>query len=91
MLWSPSGAHILVAGGRPGIWIMRADGTHLKALTRDFADASPTWSSDGRKIAFVRLDQDYGGARDAIYVMNADGGGLKQVARGTLPSWQPVR
>jgi Tol biopolymer transport system component len=91
MLWSPSGAHIVVTGGRPGIWIMRPDGTHPRALTRNFADGNLSWSSDGRKISFTRWDQDFGGAKDAIYVMNADGSGLRKIALGRRPSWQPVR
>jgi TolB protein len=49
---------------------MNADGSGLRNLTRNPArDLRPSWSPDGRRIAFV---SDRDGRLDA-YVMNADG------------------
>jgi Tol biopolymer transport system component len=45
----------------------------------------PTWSPDGRKIAFVRPDDPDPG----IYVVNANGGGLKRLSTGWDPTWSP--
>jgi TolB protein len=66
------------AGGqkRGGLYIMNADGSGKRKL----ADQGnfPSWSPDGRKIAF-------GGLR----VVNADGSGLQRLTGGTLPAWSP--
>jgi Tol biopolymer transport system component len=53
----------------------------------EYDSGNPTWSPDGRKIAFdARRD----GNTD-IYVMNADGSGLTQMTNGPgydgMPSW----
>ena len=87
--WSPNGKRILVEGGLPGLWIMRADGTQRRALTRN-SDAEPTWSPDGQRIAFTRLDSNYGGDKDTIYIIRADGTQPRKIALGGSPAWQPT-
>jgi TolB protein len=59
-----------------GLYLMNADGSGKRKL----ADRGnfPSWSPDGRKIAF-------GGLR----VVNADGSGLQRLTSGTLPAWSP--
>jgi Tol biopolymer transport system component len=47
-------------------------------VTRNPAfDADPTWSPDGRKLAFVS-NRD---GRNGVYVMNADGSGQQRLAQ----------
>ena len=59
------------------IYVMNADGSGEKRLTRNPShDASPAWSPDGRKIAFIRNLRN-----PDIYVMNADGSGQRRLAR----------
>jgi TolB protein len=88
-VWSPDGRKLVFVkrverGGAPcrpvscdyEIYVMNADGTGLRRLTRNaVTEGSPVWLPDGRRIGFVRSIRDRNGrsSRDAIYVINADG------------------
>ena len=52
--FAPNGTRIAFARAGYGIYTLRPDGTGLKRLTTNGRDANPTWSPDGRQIAFVR-------------------------------------
>ena len=76
--------------GSYDIWTMRADGSHLRRLTKDRQeDHCPSWSPDGRLIAFTRR---YVHPAD-LFVMRADGSGVRRVLklRGEeiCPRWSP--
>ena len=69
---------------------MNADGSGQTRLTDNPAvDISPTWSPDGKRIAFMSFRDGY----PEIYVVNVDGGGLTRLtnhpAGGTAPAWSP--
>ena len=86
------------------IWLMNADGSGKRRLTSGAArDRVPSWSPDGRTIAFDRRRSRFGDLGDKtsiheIYVMNADGSGQRRLARigavgpqagGVPPLWSP--
>ncbi len=83
------------------IYRMNASGTAVRKLARGVRyrqifsgqfvseyDASPTWSPNGRQIAFV---SDRAGSAE-VYVMNADGSGQQRLTRYAKPkelAWSP--
>ena len=79
------------------VFLIDADGRNPRNLTNHFAmDGNPTWSADGRQIAFVRridknrerFEIDMG-----VYVMNADGDNVHRLTpssvRASEPDWSP--
>src|SRR5919108_1188606 len=104
--WSPSGAHIAyvssgvrrrVSDSDHEIYRMRADGKKKRRLTfNEVPDFEPSWSPDGKTIAFVRVLGGAGPPTAAIYAMNADGTKQREIATGSPgsvflgdPAWSP--
>jgi TolB protein len=96
--WSPDGSRLaLVAGparhvharaGDGDLYVVNSDGSDLQQLTSHANSSSPTWSPNGRRLAFVR----HQGAE--LVVMRADGGGGARVIASAKhyyqwPSWSP--
>jgi Tol biopolymer transport system component len=96
--WSPDGRRIAFEraiapppGGGPlptvGIYVMNADGSNVRQLTQleprsGTGDAAPTWSSDGRRIAFTRKNATIDPVNaSAIYTIRPDGSDLRLVRR----------
>ena len=96
--WSPDGKRIAFAlidtspGNRTdedhGLWVVNADGSNRRQLTRYHVGSNPVWSPDGRRIAFRRLNWPpvpSAGNSDLyvadLYVVNADGSGLRRLTR----------
>jgi Tol biopolymer transport system component len=70
------------------IFIMRADGTHVKQLTdHPGYDGGPFFSPDGKRITFRRFSED--GAQAEVYTMNIDGSDQKQITHLHAMSWAP--
>ncbi len=106
--WSPDGKRIAFMSNRDGhvhaihgwstyeIYVMDADGGNLQNLTNNpNNDTNPSWSPDGKRIAFASWD---GKIIDfvidfEIYVMDADGGNLQNLTNNPnddrSPSWSP--
>ena len=89
--WSPNGEWIAYSNGMNGgdIWRIKPDGTGKERLTQTGVNASPAWSPDGTKIAFVATPS---GTNRDIWVMDADGTDSKvlhaNAANDINPDWQ---
>jgi hypothetical protein len=65
--------------GRPGLWLIRPNGQQRAPLTDDpdVFDVQPSFSPDGRRIAFIR-GRDLQSS-NGVWVCNADGSELRQL------------
>lgn len=88
--WSPDGRLIAFASRRNGhshIYVMRADGTQVRQVTRGKSDDDgPAWSPDQRRIAFSRDRH--------LFVVGSAGGPVRSLTRGlggeaANPAWSP--
>lgn len=85
--WAPDGRRLvcdLQFGRRIDIYVMNADGTEQKELVKE--GMMPSWSPDGKTIAFNR------GQLPHIYLMDADGANIRPLDVGTsgLPDLSPI-
>ena len=96
--WSPDGSKLAFVSDRAldgsaapnlneasNVWVVNADGSGLKPLTR-FTDAKTpisvrVWSADSNKVAFITdmIDNPEPTAPRNVWVVNVDGSSLKQV------------
>ena len=79
--------------GSAEIYVMDADGENQRNLTiNDTHDNHPSWSPNGKHIAFDSFANEVGGNRD-IYVMDADGKNQRNLTNHPdsdySPSWSP--
>ncbi len=96
--WSPDGASIVFRTNRANpeenvadIWVMDADGGNERPLlVREGDERYPSFSPDGRQLAFVGRSE--GGTAD-LWIANADGTGARMVydsgREDSAPAWSP--
>jgi serine/threonine protein kinase len=85
---SPDGSEIaFTTQGREDLFVVRADGTGFRQLTDDaFRDRGPSWSRDGKRIAFYsNREGDY-----QAFTVRPDGSELKRVSAVPGGIWYPV-
>ncbi len=104
--WAPDGKRIAFMSDRDGhvhprhgwstneIYVMNADGSNTQNLTDNpFDDRSPSWSPDGKRIAFTSARDEDNPQNSEIYVMDADGNNLQKLTKNVGddrdPSWSP--
>ncbi len=93
--WSPDCSKIAyAANGR--LWVADLDGTNAREINVGSGSwgYSPSWSRDGKRIAFSRgRHNDDGHWFKHIYLANADGTGRTKLSKGDVqddhPSWSP--
>jgi putative cell wall-binding protein len=91
--WSPDGqqlAFVRTVGGRPQVFVVRADGTGQRQVTGvEHGADQPAWTPDGRHLLFRRH---FGDDLTGIWRINAlDGTGLVQVVPAVDPDGRPTR
>jgi Tol biopolymer transport system component len=85
-----TGAKTVVA---KDVFSMNADGSDVRQLTStaNVDEVDPSWSPDGRQIAYYRLRADRDDTFGEIWVMNADGSGKRRMALGANPEWSTLQ
>lgn len=87
---SPDGKRVAFSSdrsGRPMIYVMNIDGSHVKRLT--FAgtyNSTPAWSPDGQTLAIGILDVNH----FDIFTIKADGTGLTRLTDAKKPNGRPA-
>jgi Tol biopolymer transport system component len=91
-----------------GLWTINLDGTRPREVTHNtpngpcpppyndclrHEDHRASWSPDGTRLAFARIDTSYTPERSAIFTISVDGKSLHQVTAWSLdandPDWSP--
>ena len=95
--WSPAGDRLAFVGrhaGKNQVFTVNTDGSDLRRLTGEGNSEEPSYSPDGRFIAFAsdrKLPERAG--RKTVYIMRADGGGQRAITPPELsasgPRWSP--
>jgi TolB protein len=80
------------AGYTVRLFVAKKDGSEPKPLLNDPAitsQGSPSWSRDGRLIAFDGWGKGVNGSNASIFVVNPDGTNLRKLTAGAMPSFSP--
>jgi Tol biopolymer transport system component len=95
--WSPDGSqiafvmsprgHLTRYAGDGDIYLMNANGTHIRQVTHGLASSAPAWSPDGSQIAFIE------GQGQALATVDTNGSHQHVIAHGRgyyeSPTWSP--
>jgi Tol biopolymer transport system component len=90
--WSRNGERIAFTrwrDGRPGLWLLPATGGEPQPLlVDDYDNYSPAWSTDSRRIVFVRSG--HGSLSRNLWEIDVDSGRLRQLTVGPTENMSPT-
>ena len=69
--------------GSGGLYVVNPDGSGKRRVVETAGHATPSWSPDGRRIAFQTR------SGPGLAVVNADGSGQQNLTTGSYPAWSP--
>ena len=93
-VWSPTGEKILFVsdrGGERDLYTMNPDGTNVRRVFRRKIEAwrtSPTWSSDGKQIAYDQWDRN-GGGTSGMFIVTLGEQDPEYIGKFSAPAWSP--
>jgi len=90
-VWSPDGSRVAFVSQEnesDDIWVVNADGTNSRNLTRNSWewDKHPSWSPDSRRIVFWSNRE----SLKQIYVMDADGRNARNISNTEWEEYDPI-
>jgi Ca2+-binding RTX toxin-like protein len=96
--WAPDSSQLTYLGGdvdldESEVWVAQRDGSGAHPVTRGSTDLWPTWSPDGKWIAFSRTGR-FSCCDFKVYVIRPNGIGLRRLTSGPDDvdvDWQPIR
>jgi dipeptidyl aminopeptidase/acylaminoacyl peptidase len=98
--WSPDGRRIVFLRNPDPtaddpldteIWVMRADGSGQKRITRNAQqDDQASWSPDGKRILFQRDPDGLGPADGELWLMRADGSRQRRLTNNRVDEIDPT-
>ena len=93
-VWSPTGDKILFVsdrGGERDLYMMNPDGSNVRRVFRRKIEAwrtSPTWSHDGKQIAYDQWDR-IGGGTSGMYILTLGEQDPEFIGMYSRPAWAP--
>jgi dipeptidyl aminopeptidase/acylaminoacyl peptidase len=87
---SPDGSQLAFVADTTGsnqVWVMNMDGSGLRQITDDaYEGIDPTWSPDGRRIAYVGFGE---GTNRDLFVVDVATGKTRPIVKGPRDPWNP--
>ena len=94
-VWSPTGEKIIFIsdrGGRRDLYLMDADGSNVRRVFRRKIEGqrkAPTWSPDGKQIAYMHDYWLNGGGASGLYIATLGEQDEEFIGSHFYPAWSP--